>query len=264
VLKQQIKSLIHSAIQRSGYDIHRWRPPSVDPSIPKAFAAQKRLLNNREVSTIFDVGANRGDITAIYKSVFPNAKVFAFEPFPEMFERLKRRFAQDPTVTPIPMAVSNATETRDFYVNELIATNSLLPLAPETNRYYHREQDKTKAIIQVPAITIDDFVRQERIEKIDILKFDIQGGELMALKGAIHTLQQSLVSLIFLETMYAPVYKNVPLLHAVWNFLEQQQYTLYDLYSLCYGANGQLTHSDALFVSRPIRSEVIEQIHDQP
>ncbi|HEV3327428.1 MAG TPA: hypothetical protein VG052_17550, partial [Puia sp.] len=40
---------------------------------------------------IFDVGANRGDITALYRQGFPEAEIFAFEPFPESLDTFKGR-----------------------------------------------------------------------------------------------------------------------------------------------------------------------------
>ena len=43
------------------------------------------MLKNK-ADIIFDVGANRGDITLKYLTLFPNARIHSFEPFPESYE----------------------------------------------------------------------------------------------------------------------------------------------------------------------------------
>ena len=98
--------------------------------------------------------------------------------------------------------------------------------------------EKTKQ--DVETITIDEVMKLNNINKIDILKFDIQGGELMALQGAMNALQQKKISLIYTEALFVPHYENNPLLRDLWNCLEQYGYSLFDIYDMYRATNGQL------------------------
>ena len=84
----------------------------------------------------------------------------------------------------------------------------------------------------------------------------------MALKGAIQTLKKGNASLVYLEIMFVPHYENMPLFYELWNFLENHQYTLFDIYNLKRAKNGQLRQGDALFVSRQVRLKIIDQLEE--
>ena len=47
-------------------------------------------LQGQKINTIFDLGANRGDISARYRNEFPEATIYAFEPFPGSFNQLNK------------------------------------------------------------------------------------------------------------------------------------------------------------------------------
>ena len=82
--------------------------------------------------------------------------------------------------------MSDAVGTADFYLHAYGSNvwNSLLPkvsgsIVPED-----------VSAVKVPTITIDLFCERHNIKTIDLLKLDIQGGELLALKGAVNMLQK--------------------------------------------------------------------------
>lgn len=213
--------------------------------------------------TIFDLGAHKGSTAVKYKSIFPLSKVYCFEPFPESIEHLKARFKHDDSVRIVPFAADSQTGRRTFYVNEFDAANSLLPRPVKERRYYPTFAG-AKSQISVDAISIDDFVRQEHIDVLHILKLDIQGGELKALNGAVDTLKKLAVPMIYTETMFIPHYEDNPLLHDLWSFLSPFGYSLFDIYNLKRAANGQLRFGDALFVHDDLRTGVINRFPEEP
>src|SRR5712691_4485105 len=83
-----------------GYELARRRPYSNDLD---AFAQQHRMLANLPSQIIFDVGAHKGETSKTYAALFPNAKIYAFEPFQESFEALARNTAGLPQVTVHPV-----------------------------------------------------------------------------------------------------------------------------------------------------------------
>jgi hypothetical protein len=149
------------------------------------------------------------------------------------------------------MAVAEQSGTRILYINDVDATNSLLPAVTSSRRYLPGKE--TKGSIQVDATSIDEFVKSHRVETIHILKMDIQGGELMALEGAQRALKEIQMPLIYTEIMFVPHYEKQPLLNDIWDFLARYGYSMFDIYYLQRADNGQLKYANALFVSTEVR-----------
>lgn len=233
------------------------RRPSSFPFNP--FDAQKKLLEGLGISrpVIFDVGGHRGETIKQYRARFPNALVYSFEPSPDSLAALNRDFGDNPEIRIIPLAVADQTGPRILYVNEVDATNSLLPAVEGSRRYLPGKGD-TKASIQIHATSVDEFMDGHRVEAVHILKMDIQGGELLALKGAERTLRESHVPLIYTEIMFVPHYENQPLLNDIWDFLAGYGYSVFDVYYLHWASNGQLKFGNALFVSAEVRMRIID------
>jgi FkbM family methyltransferase len=254
-----MRAIIKSLVRRFGYQIQRVSKTVGGPRLDNPFAVQKGLLTRLGIDspTIFDIGAHRGDTVASYRSMFPNSTIYCFEPFSESFAILKARFQCDHKIIPLALAVSDKTGRREFFVNHLDATNSLLK-RPSAGRRYYPKAAVLKEVIQVPTISLDDFMGQRSIENCELLKIDIQGGELLALEGGQKLLRERRPFLIYLEVMFIPHYEGQPLFHELCTFLNGFGYTLFNVYNLHISDNGQLRYGDALFVSERMRTEVIE------
>ena len=96
-----------------------------------------------------------------------------------------------------------------------------------------------------------------------ILKLDIQGAEMMALRGAENLLKRGEVLLI-LKTWFVPVYDGAALFCELSAFLEQYGYTLFNLYNFSTAANGQARYADAIFVSERLRQQIIDPGPPEP
>ena len=219
---------------------------------------QKRLLSaSSEVPLILDIGAHKGGTLRRYRKVFPEATLHCFEPFPDSFVELKALAETFDNVHCHPLAVSEAAGERTFHVNHFEATNSLLPRPVSSRRYFPSKATK-KTEITVPVTTVDGFLGENSISRVSVLKLDIQGAELMALKGSSQALSDGKISMVYCEAMFVPHYEGNPLLWEVWQFLQGFGYTLYQLYDLVSAKNGQLRYGDALFVSPALRASVID------
>ena len=259
-----MKSIAKALLDKLGLEVRRTRASSKGYSADP-YAAQKKILQAMGQSrpVIFDVGAHRGETVARYRDLFPAADIWCFEPFPDSARALEQRFANDPAVHVTAAAVSDKPGSKIFYVNNNDSTNSLLPRNQQSRRYYHSEATASTTV-DVDVVTIDDVVRDNGLERIDILKFDIQGGELMAFEGAKETLQANRAALIYTETLFVPHYEGNPLFNDLWNKLAHYGYTLFDMYDLYRAGNGQLRFADALFVSSDVRRNVIDRYADEP
>lgn len=226
-------------------------------SMNDAFVQQLLLVGDSAGSVILDVGANVGATTEKYLHHFPQSVVHAFEPFPPAFSELQNRYGQLGRVHLHKLAVSNGKSIRRFYVNKNPATNSLLPQAASASIWADQPDSlESQEIIDVEATTLDLFSDQFGIGEIKVLKFDIQGGELLALEGCKSLLAQQRVRLVYSEVMFVPVYDGMPFYEDVSGFLRKFGYSLFNFYNFRYAPSGQLKWGDAIFLSPLLRNQV--------
>lgn len=218
---------------------------------PDAFYVQKQILTKKSIKIIFDIGANIGQTATKYRKLFPAAQVYSFEPCPKVFDALSKRFANDPFVSPINTAVSSTEKYVNFYVNDYDQMNSTLPLNLNAQEWVKSEQTIVNQAIQVPSDQIDKFCDREKIHKVDILKMDIQGGELDALKSAEKMLSNQSIQLIYLEINFAPLYQGQGSFCEINHLLLNHGYEFYGFYKNRH-RNGKLKFCDAIFISPAI------------
>lgn len=133
----------------------------------------------------YDVGANIGYISVLLaSSVGENGQVFAFEPLPSNQDRLQKNIILNPNakVKLVPKAVADKAGKSIFLVHTSGGMGKL-------EGSLGREVDATQKI-EVEAISLDDFVYKENNPAPQLIKIDIEGGEVLALKGMTHLLQE--------------------------------------------------------------------------
>jgi len=132
----------------------------------------------REGMTVMDVGANLGLYSLlISRAVGPSGKVYAFEPVPEIFARLKEHIALNnaTNVIPVPIALSDEKGTVKM---------SVAGCGSSFFRHLSGE------FVEVQVERLDDFVEREGIEKVDAIKIDVEGAELRVIRGADKTIRR--------------------------------------------------------------------------
>src|SRR4051812_13221400 len=119
-----LKRLVNASLRSVGLELRKRKSHYVD-----AYGDQQRLLatSGDPVRTVFDLGASEGDVTAIYRSLFPDTTVYSFEPTPAPFERMRHRFAGDAKVVPTRAAIGEHDGEASLFLNAFDQTNSLLP-----------------------------------------------------------------------------------------------------------------------------------------
>ena len=137
----------------------------------------KTILTNIVNPITFDVGANVGLISIPLSVNYKKGKVYSFEALPQCATVLKNNMKRNniDNMTVIDKAVSSSAGNLKLNLspNQLGSTNvSQLP----------SENNTSSAIIE--AITLDDFVKLNKIDHIDLLKIDVEGWEEHVLIGA--------------------------------------------------------------------------------
>lgn len=245
------KTLINKYCRKLGFEVHgTGYIQQVKKSSFKddAFATQKELVI-RDAPLIIDLGANRGDVSERYLNLFPSPIIHAFEPFPDTYSILRDRFNGNAHVHCHNMAIADASGQKEFYVNRNVDTNSLLK--PQKTGLSSDKQVENSRVIRVNATSLDKFAGENSIQVIDILKMDIQGGELSALKGASDLLMNRKIKCIYAEVYFVEQYELQPLFHDISKFLYGYGFTMQDLYTPIYGL-GNIAWGDAIFVLKDV------------
>jgi FkbM family methyltransferase len=139
----------------------------------------------------FDIGANLGWYGLHVAKLFPNAKVFAFEPVKKTFGYLTRNISHNDCVNmhSFNFGLSNENTTWTFYVNPaLMGAASGSQLASSAGEPQNCE-----------VRTLDSFIHENPLI-IDFIKADVEGAELLVIKGGIETIKSS-KPILFLEML---------------------------------------------------------------
>ena len=151
--------------------------------------------------TVLDVGANIGAYALLFGQwVGSNGKVFAFEPAPETFDALSRQVAMnrlDHVVFPQRLAISDHAAILNFHADSFHGTNRLLS-----------GDEPDAASRKVQALTIDGFCSQHGLQP-DLIKIDIEGFELAALRGARETIRAGRGRLTLFVEMHPTTWKQI-------------------------------------------------------
>lgn len=238
-----LKKFKSTLLKKWGYRKVESRHKFIDP-----FQAQAGLISNKNEPLIFDVGANIGQTAREYRSAFPNASIYCFEPVEKAYRALQSNIEKDQKIKTFPLAFSNKATEQSFFVNKRSDTSSLLQNAEEGPKWAPQGCMERDQEIKIVTHTIDQFCSKEKIGNIDILKLDTQGAELLILQGAENMLRNRSISLIYAEVLFVPLYKGQCFMHEVSQFLSQYGYSLFDLFQIRYSETGQIKWADALFL----------------
>ena len=177
---------------------------------------------------ILEGGAYDGNNTAELASLWPQAMVYSFEPVPTLYQNVKARTAALSNVHVYDLALSNKVGTATFHVSEFdhnpgVPSESSSLLAPKR----HKTDIPNiifKKDITVATTTIDDWASKNGVDRIDLLYLDIQGAELMAMKGAPRIMKT--VKVIMTELESVELYKGQGQYPELKQWLEAQGFRM--------------------------------------
>jgi FkbM family methyltransferase len=128
-----------------------------------AYHIAPSLLPTDSVRVIVDCGANIGITSLFLAARYPAATILSVEPQPENFALLKTNVAQEPRILPIRACVTGTPQNAVRFTADQPAWGNRI--APDAHG------------VVVPAITIEELCKLNGVEKIDLLKLDIEGAE---------------------------------------------------------------------------------------
>jgi FkbM family methyltransferase len=217
-----------------------WRPRSLASF--RIVSVLKRECGSFKM--IIDGGANVGQFARAVTWAFPEAAVHCFEPQPEIAERLRTNLRDNPRLSVHECALGNTDGTTQFHRNYLSQTSSIFPLGIAHDGPYS-ERLKHVSTIQVPIRRLDNALRDVAWQRPALLKLDLQGFELEALRGAEELLER--IDYILVESAFKEVYQGEPLFNDIHAFLSSKGFDLIRPLSFAQEPNGDILYTDTLF-----------------
>jgi FkbM family methyltransferase len=231
------------AIRKLGADfgthVLRRRPPEVGQS---ALADMKRFVPADARPLILDVGANTGQSVKRFRKAFPSPIIHSFEPSQRVFDQLKTNVAGKEGVFAWNCALGASVGKQTFLENTHSDMSSFLPLSK--TGWGKIVQEST-----VDVTTVDQFLADQQIERVDILKSDTQGYDFEVIQGAEQTIRRNAVGLLYFEFIFSEMYKNLPRFDVVFRHLTDRGFLLVSIYEMRH-QNNVASWADALFVNK--------------
>ena len=174
-----------------------------------------------QVNMIFDIGAHKGEWSKMAKLIFPNASIYLFEPQIEMFTYLEQIVNKFPDVRLIQKGVGSKNDKLLFTIWDDFAGSSFLPKQNENLIQSGKQRE-------IEVITLDGLLENSDIQVPDIVKLDIQGFELEALKGGASLFGKTEVFILEVALYPFEDMPGIPTFIEVVNFMYERGYVVYD------------------------------------
>jgi FkbM family methyltransferase len=241
LVRQQAVRSVRGICRTLGFDVVRLK------NIPGPTLAG---LARQPFRTIVDCGANEGQFARAAVALFPEAKLFCFEPLDDPFARLSAWAAtQHGRVRCFQTALGNQTGVSTMKHHTAHSPSSSLL---DTTEHKHTlfPQTRPQAALTVPVTTLD-IALADAMATFDpriLLKLDVQGYEDRVLKGGAQLLGR--VDACVLEVDVDPLYANQARFKDLVDVLDASGLQYAGNVDQIYADDGHVMWLDALFVRR--------------
>jgi len=217
-IAKRVRPIITLKLHNFLYRVPDYAALSILCMEPLIYAFIRHFLKSGDV--FIDVGAHVGKYTIpAAKLVAPHGKVIALEPHPQNFALLLSNIKLnklDEYVVPLQIAAWNREEIKPLYLKEEDSgTPSLMFM------------EETRGSITVQCMPLDRLIRSLHVNRIDLVKIDVEGAEVHVLQG---------MKQIMLQHRPAIIVETFPMnLKKVLDILLQNGYkiSILDYYRLC-------------------------------
>lgn len=140
-------------------------------SLVELFVGREYELALSEVYTsILDIGAHTGNTSLYFSTLYPEANVVAVEASEKSFRRLQENVSGNSRIIPIHAALASNSGSATFFESTNTLGSSLI------------RRTATDVPVNVPACSLTDLLMKSGVERFDLIKVDIEGGEALLLK----------------------------------------------------------------------------------
>jgi FkbM family methyltransferase len=200
-------------------------------------------LSRFSFQTVVDIGANRGQFSAIARRLFPAAQIYSFEPLPGPAASFSKAFARDSRIRLFNNAIGPVSGSASIYVTTRDDSSSLLkPGAAQSEIFGVR----TERVDQIAVRRLSECVSGGDLRAPALLKIDVQGGELDVLEGSADLIAG--FDAIYVECSYLQLYEKQPLYADIARWTDKHGFSLAGVYNQHVDALRGPVQADFLFL----------------
>lgn len=175
-----------------------------------------KLEFNLKIKNIAHIGAHNGKEVKVYKKLFPNSKIYLFEPNKSSYHKLLNKFKNESNVEIYNIALGNKNENKMLNISTDFPNTSSL-LEPKLHKDYYPEVIfDNKEIVKLKRFD------SLNLKNINFMSIDTQGFELEVLKGTAENL--SFIDYLIVEINRKPLYDDSPLEKDIDKFLKSHNF----------------------------------------
>jgi FkbM family methyltransferase len=172
-----------------------------------------KKIFNKEYLTIIDIGANRGQTIEFFLTLNPDSSLYSFEPNPKLFQILEKKYKLHQNVNLIQKGVSDTIETKTFYENILDESSTFEELNMDSNYLKMKSsilgvkpENIVSSSYPVEVTTLEQFIQESGLKKVDVLKIDTEGHEFECLAGLFQSNEVIEINIIQFEMHFDDMY----------------------------------------------------------
>ena len=197
-------------LKLAGLEIRRIKPSTAE------FRRLAWHLHRRDIETVLDVGANKGQFASKLFAAAYKGKIISFEPMPDVHATLLKQAGRNPRweVAP-PMALGKTKGSALLHIAANSISSSLLPM--EQLHLDAAPNSFEIGLIEVPVERLDEILPELLPTGTFLLKMDTQGTENDILEGAVGVMER--VVGINAEMSFQPLYKGQPLFDEMFRLI---------------------------------------------
>lgn len=195
-------------------------------------------------NTFIDVGANRGMLAKTVNYIYPNCKIYSFEPIKNCYVELQTLENSITNLKSFNCALSDYTGTADFHESKYDYSSSLLKMAKKhIDAFPYTEESSAYKVDVHP---LEYFSNKMELKSPIILKIDVQGAELKVMQGTGEI--ANFLDYIICEMSLTELYEGQPLIGDVVKYMSEKGFNLIDMLGLNRNTqNKELLQVDGLF-----------------
>jgi FkbM family methyltransferase len=207
----------------------------------------RKWLKTTDFRTIIDVGSYIGSFSFAMNLILPSAKIFSFEPIPQIYNELNKNFKSISNFYSFNVALGSNQKEMEFFENKFIPASSILASEDNLSSIFPETKEVNKIIIKMERL--DDYASKIVITSPVLLKIDVQGYEEEVLKGGLRFLDK--VDVVILEVSYIALYKNQSTFDSIYTLLKKNEFEYKgSLDSTISNLDGTILQSDIIFVRK--------------
>jgi len=184
-----------------------------------------------------------GQFTLAARHCFPDADIISFEPLPEPAAVFRRVFARDNATVLHEAAIGPAPEHGTMHVSAQNDSSSLLPISSLQGEIFPGTDEI--ATVNVRVAPLDTFLAEDDIRGPALLKLDVQGFELSALRGCEPLLPS--FDAVYCECSFVELYSGQKMAADVIDWLSAKGFRIKGIYNPSYDNVGKSVQADFLF-----------------